>query len=359
MAKKNTSYFKSPLIYLNLVGSQDDLIFDGGSFYMDKNGSILELAPFFEESNFTVDLKQSNSKKKNRSFIFDNNKLLYLALMNSLKDYMSKNNFDTALIGVSGGIDSALTATIAADAIGSNHLRSVFLPSKYTSKSSEIDAKELIKRIDVNLEIISIESSRKFMLKELDFLFKNKKIDITEENIQSRIRGLLLMAISNKFDSLLLTTGNKSELLVGYSTLYGDMCGGFSLLKDLYKTQVIELSKWRNQNYLESFRVKKKNIIPNIIITKEPSAELKFNQKDSDTLPPYKILDKILDLLIDKNQDLKSIIKKGFNEEIVRRIWKMVKVSEFKRYQSALGPKVSEMSLDRDRRFPITNKFVL
>ena len=154
------------------------------------------------------------------------------------------------IIGVSGGIDSALTATIAADAIGSNHLRSVFLPSKYTSKSSEIDAKELIKRIDVNLEIISIESSRKFMLKELDFLFKNKKIDITEENIQSRIRGLLLMAISNKFDSLLLTTGNKSELLVGYSTLYGDMCGGFSLLKDLYKTQVIELSKWRNQNYL-------------------------------------------------------------------------------------------------------------
>ena len=167
------------------------------------------------------------------------------------------------------------------------------------------------------------------------------------------------MALSNKFNSLLLTTGNKSELLVGYSTLYGDMCGGFSLLKDLYKTEVNELCKWRNRNTSNRFKINKKDIIPLNIILKEPTAELKFNQKDSDTLPSYDILDKILYLLIDKNKDLKTIINKGFKERIVRKIWKMVKSSEFKRYQSALGPKVSEMSLDRDRRFPITNKFIL
>tara|TARA_Y100001954_G_C15560806_1_gene478546 strand:- start:45 stop:737 length:693 start_codon:yes stop_codon:yes gene_type:complete len=229
----------------------------------------------------------------------------------------------------------------------------------YTSNESRIDAQTLCKNLNISLDEISIEASRKLILGELSFLFKNFKEDITEENIQSRIRGLLLMALSNKFNSLLLTTGNKSELLVGYSTLYGDMCGGFSLLKDLYKTEVNELSEWRNRNISKRFKINKKDIIPLNILLKEPTAELKFNQKDSDTLPSYDILDKILYLLIDKNKDLKTIVKKGFKEKIVRKIWEMVKNSEFKRFQSALGPKVSEMSLDRDRRFPITNKFIL
>ncbi|PPR37473.1 MAG: Glutamine-dependent NAD(+) synthetase [Alphaproteobacteria bacterium MarineAlpha8_Bin1] len=279
--------------------------------------------------------------------------------MISLNDYFKKNNFSTALIGISGGIDSALTASIAADVLGSSNIKSFFLPSIYTSKESRTDAKDLCENLNISLEEISIESSRKLILGELSFLFKNLKKDITEENVQSRIRGLLLMALSNKFNSLLLTTGNKSELLVGYSTLYGDMCGGFSLLKDLYKTEINELCKWRNKNTSNRFKINKKDIIPSNILLKEPTAELKFNQKDSDTLPSYDILDKILYLLIDKNKDLKTIMNKGFKEKIVRKIWKMVKNSEFKRYQSALGPKVSEMSLDRDRRFPITNKFIL
>ena len=188
-------------------------------------------------------------------------------------------------------------------------------------------------------------------------MFKDFSEDITEENIQSRIRGLLLMAISNKFNSLLIATGNKSELSVGYSTLYGDMCGGFSLIKDIYKTQVIELVKWRNEYLPESTNFKKLNLVPQNIISKDPSAELKFNQKDTDSLPDYEILDKILEFLIDKNYDIKKIKRFGFNEAMIKRIWKMVKNSEFKRYQSAIGPKVSSMSFDKDRRFPITNKF--
>ena len=356
ISKKNAIHFNSPLIYLNLVGAQDDIVFDGGSFFMNQSGEIIDCASFFEEDEMLIDTKK---KKKKKIISLDKNEHLYNALMISLNDYFKKNNFSTALIGISGGIDSALTASIAADVLGSSNIKSFFLPSIYTSKESRTDAKDLCENLNISLEEISIESSRKLILGELSFLFKNLKKDITEENVQSRIRGLLLMALSNKFNSLLLTTGNKSELLVGYSTLYGDMCGGFSLLKDLYKTEINELCKWRNKNTSNRFKINKKDIIPSNILLKEPTAELKFNQKDSDTLPSYDILDKILYLLIDKNKDLKTIMNKGFKEKIVRKIWKMVKNSEFKRYQSALGPKVSEMSLDRDRRFPITNKFIL
>ena len=355
-AKKNVKEYKSDLIYLNHVGCQDELIFDGGSFFMNKSGKIIYQEDFFCENEKILDL--SKVIKDNPSKVIKNNtSLLYDALVFSLRSYMKDNSFKTVTIGLSGGIDSALCSIIATDAIGSENVRVVFMPTTFTSKESEIDSTQLSKNLNLNLIKISIESLRKNILSELNFLFKDLSDDITEENIQSRIRGLLLMAVSNKFSSLLIATGNKSELSVGYSTLYGDMCGGFSLIKDIYKTQVMELAKWRCESSQENKYLEKLNLIPQNIISKDPSAELKFNQKDTDSLPDYAILDKILEFLIDKNYDIKKIKEFGFSEVMIKKIWKMVKNAEFKRYQSAIGPKVSKMSFDKDRRFPITNKF--
>ena len=272
---------------------------------------------------------------------------------------MKDNSFKDVTIGLSGGIDSALCTVIATDAVGPKNVRPVFMPTIFTSDQSEFDSIDLSKNLNLEMIKIPIELLRKKILSNLNFLFKNLSDDITEENIQSRIRGLLLMALSNKFNSLLIATGNKSEVSVGYSTLYGDMCGGYSLIKDIYKTQVIELVKWRNEYFPENTALKKLDLIPQNIITKEPTAELKLNQKDTDSLPDYEILDKILEFLIDKNYDIKKIKALGFNEGMIKRIWKMIKNSEFKRYQSAIGPKVSCMSFDKDRRFPITNKFII
>ena len=356
IAKKTSIFCQSPLIYANLVGSQDELIFDGSSFFMNKKGVIVKQADSFKESEFFIDINEiSKSKKVLKTVnIYED---IYKALYMSLNNYIKKNNFSSILIGLSGGIDSALCYVIASDVVGKENLRLFFLPSIYTSDQSKVDAKGLSANLENKLNEISIDSLRENISFSLSPIFNNLPEDVTEENIQSRIRGLLLMAISNKFKSLLISTGNKSELLVGYSTLYGDMCGGFSLIKDLYKTQVIELSKWRNENILDFCKIKKYNIIPKNIIIKEPTAELKLNQKDTDSLPQYNMLDKILELLIDKNLDLKSIISKGYGEKLVKKIWKMVKQSEFKRYQSAIGPKITQMSLDSDRRFPITNDF--
>ncbi|MEE2695234.1 MAG: NAD+ synthase [Pseudomonadota bacterium] len=356
IAKKRAIHYKANLIYLNLVGSQDDLIFDGGSFFMNKLGQIISQASFFEESEEIINLLEEKPKKRSYPKINESEKL-YRALMISLRHYMKKNNFMSILLGLSGGIDSALSLCVAADAVGSDNVFAFFLPTIYTSEKSRKDAYQLSRNIGVRIQEIPIEKLRQYIGKELNPLFKNYQEDITEENIQSRLRGLILMALSNKFDSLLLTTGNKSELAVGYATLYGDMCGGFSLLKDVYKTKVFELCKWRNKNLTDQFLVKKLNIIPEQIIRKEPTAELRFNQKDSDSLPPYNILDEILDLLIDQNLDLRSIIKRGFDKKTVKNIWMMIKNSEFKRYQSAIGPKITRMSFAGDRRFPLTNKF--
>ncbi len=357
-AKKNINNKTKNLIYLNAVGCQDDLIFDGGSFIMNKRGEVCFQQSFFEEIEFIFDSnKQLNvSDKKNKI-----NKLehIYSALIYSLKFYMKNNNFKKVIIGLSGGIDSALCLAIIVDAIGEKNVDCFYLPTIYNSNQSIKDSIDLTNNLNIKLNEISIENLRKNILLELTPFFKKKTSDITEENIQSRLRGLILMAISNKFNSLLITTGNKSELAVGYSTLYGDMCGGFSLIKDIYKTQVNSLAKWRNLNIPTFSNFKKKNIIPKNIITKEPTAELKMNQKDIDSLPNYKILDKILELIIDKNYDLQSIKKYGFNEGLIKKVWNLVKNSEFKRYQSAIGPKVSQMSFDKDRRFPITNKFMI
>ncbi len=357
LAKKRVHYFESDLVYINTVGSQDDLIFDGGSFYMNKHGKIILQEKFFDESEVIIDLSKKIEKVKIKKV--DDLELLYRALMVGLKNYMLKNGFIFAHLGLSGGVDSALTLAILADTIESKNISSFFLPSKFSSKQSKDDANRLSNNLGIKTTEISIEMLRKNLSLQLKPLFKNFKDDITEENIQSRLRGIILMALSNKFNSLLITTGNKSELAVGYSTLYGDMCGGYSLLKDVYKTRVFELCNWRNKNILDEFKIKKLNIIPEEIIKKEPTAELRYDQKDSDTLPPYKTLDKILSLLIDENRSLEFTIKKGFSKKTVKKIWKMIKHSEFKRYQSSIGPKVSKMSLSADRRFPITNKFDL
>ena len=317
----------------------------------------LEKFDKIEESDKIIDLEKEYYVKKSKKV--DDLEHLYKALMMGMKNYIIKNNFKSVTLGLSGGIDSALTLTILADIIKTENIKSFFLPSKYSSQESKKDAFELSRNLGVNTNEISIEILRKEVLKELKPIFNKLEEDTTEENVQSRIRGLLLMAISNKYNSLLITTGNKSELAVGYATLYGDMCGGYSLLKDVYKTTVIELCNWRNENILEEFYIKKLNIIPNQIITKEPSAELKFNQTDRDSLPPYKVLDQILEMLIDQNKDIESIVKSGFNKRIINRVWKMIKNSEFKRYQSAVGPKISKLSLSVDRRFPLTNKFEL
>ena len=357
-ARKNINNQTKNLIYLNAVGCQDELIFDGGSFIMNKRGRVCFQKSFFEETEFIFDSnKQSNVYDKINKI--NKSEHIYSALIYSLKFYMKNNNFKRVVLGLSGGIDSALCLAIIVDAIGEKNVDCFYLPTIYNSNQSKKDSVDLTNNLNIKLNEISIENLRKDVLHELTPFFKKKTSDITEENIQSRLRGLILMAVSNKLNSLLITTGNKSELAVGYSTLYGDMCGGFSLIKDIYKTQVNSLAKWRNLNIPTSSNFNKRNIIPKSIILKEPTAELKMNQKDIDSLPNYKILDKILELIIDKNNDLQSIKKYGFNEGLIKKVWKMVKNSEFKRYQSAIGPKVSQMSFDKDRRFPITNKFMI
>ena len=358
LTKRRLKEFNSPIIYLNLVGAQDDLVFDGGSFCMNKNKKIIFHAPFFREfdGKFTLDFEKNNPIQKVR---YSKDKNIYEALVIGFRDYILKNKFSNAIIGISGGIDSALATAIACDSIGSDNIKGYFLPSCYTSKESEVDARNLAERCKIKMSTISIESLREKYEKTLCNLFKGLDKDITEENIQSRIRGTLLMAMSNKFNSILISTGNKSELAVGYSTIYGDMCGGFSILKDLYKTEVNELCDWRNNYYSEICLNPEIKIIPENILKKEPTAELKENQRDSDSLPPYKTLDKILYFLIEKNLSLEQIESKGFKRNLIKNIWDLIKKSEYKRYQSPPGTKLSSMSFDLDRRFPIINKFNL
>ena len=355
-AKKVIKLLSVPIIYLNAIGTQDDLIFDGGSFLMSKKYKILNNIQFFQEKNIKL-LQQNKKNEQEFKIKSDLNYEIYEALIFSLRSYFKKNKFKSIIIGISGGIDSAIVATLACDAVGPERVSGYMLPSKFTSEESMQDAIKLSKSLGFILKIIEIEKLKNLYLKNLNEFFKGSSIDTTEENLQSRIRGNILMAISNKFNSLLLATGNKSELAVGYSTLYGDMCGGFSPIKDIYKTKIFELSEWRNSKFIKSSKVKKINVIPENIILKEPTAELRENQKDIDSLPPYELLDKILFFLIEKNLGKKEIVKRGFEQNMIERIWQMIKNSEFKRYQSCLGPKLSEMCFDNDRRFPIINNF--
>ena len=275
-----------------------------------------------------------------------------------LRDYVIKNNFKGVLLGLSGGIDSALAAAIAVDALGSAKVRGIRMPSQYSSKGSLDDAEETGKLLNIRIDTINIEEINSVYSNNLEELFTGLANDLTEENIQSRIRGVILMAISNKFGDMLISTGNKSEISVGYTTIYGDMNGGFSALKDAYKTDVYELSKWRNSNYNDLFLGSNSPAIPINSIKKEPSAELNLNQKDQDSLPPYEILDEILKRIIEDEASLDSIIKLGHDRELVNRIYRLLLLSEYKRRQSAPGVKLTARSFGKERRYPITNAFL-
>ncbi|MFT5795829.1 MAG: NAD+ synthase [Ulvibacter sp.] len=355
--KKFNQNLQKNIIYLNQVGGNDSLIFDGSSFVINKDNELALSLKEFEEDSALIEIDDYSDINSIGKFFMSEEQRVYSALTLGLRDYVYKNGFQNVVIGLSGGIDSALVATIAADALGPKNVRLIALPSKYNSSQSFIDAKNLSDNLSINLEQIPIQDIFNEVESSLQSIFGGKDADFTEENVQSRIRGLLLMAVSNKFGNLLLSTGNKSELATGYSTLYGDMNGAYNPIKDIYKTELYKLSKWRNKNIPRISKLQKDSIIPENIIIKDPTAELRESQKDSDSLPDYNILDQILYLIIEEQMSEEQVISKNFNPEIVKKVVKLFYNNEFKRRQSVIGPKISKMSFDGDRRYQITNRF--
>ena len=352
-----------PLIYVNQIGGQDELVFDGGSFALNNNSKLCLQSSLWVESENCLELSINNNGLLdiNDSVI---NKISngleskYNAMVLGLRDYVIKNNFKGVLLGLSGGIDSALAAAICVDALGSDMVRGIRMPSQYSSQGSLDDAEETSKLLNIKIDTINIEDINRSYLNNLDSLFAGLANDLTEENIQSRIRGVILMAVSNKFGDMLVSTGNKSEISVGYTTIYGDMNGGFSALKDAYKTDVYKLSKWRNINYNKLYLGPNSFVVPLNSINKEPSAELNLNQKDQDSLPPYEVLDEILKNIIEDEASLDTIIKLGHDRQLVHRIYRLLLLSEYKRRQSAPGVKLTARSFGKERRYPITNAFL-
>ena len=352
---------KLPLIYLNRVGGQDELVFDGSSFCLSYDGSLTcQLHDFKEEtSEITIEKKDNNwIFKAEINNVSSNLEGLYKALVMGVRDYVNNNNFPGVVLGMSGGIDSALVAAIATDALGPELVKAIMMPSPYTSNDSLEDAKNASSKLGIEYSDLDIKDGMRIIENILqDFKGPFVKSGIAEENIQSRLRGLVLMAISNKYGPMVLATGNKSEYAVGYATLYGDMCGGFAVIKDLWKTHVFALCKWRNLNKPEDFLGPDGIVIPERIITKPPSAELRDDQKDTDSLPEYDILDAILQKLVEDDFSVNQIISEGFNAEEVKRVSMLLSRSEYKRFQSAPGPKVTEKAFGRDRRYPLTSGF--
>ena len=349
-----------PFVYINQVGGQDELVFDGSSLIMNGDKEIIYEAPPWQENTALIELNEKEKKFNNLSFDefkFSDLENIYMATVIGLRDYVSKNNFPGVILGLSGGIDSAFCAAVAVDALGKDKVEAYMLPSAYTSKNSIIDAEDCANRLEINLETISISDTFLSLEESLKALFEGLPNDITEENLQSRIRGTILMAISNKKGKMLITTGNKSEVSVGYSTLYGDMNGGFNPIKDIYKTELYALANWRNNNLPNNILLDKKDVIPSSIISKEPTAELRDNQKDSDSLPPYDELDQILEGLVEYELSTSELEKKGYSREEIKKVENLLYVSEYKRRQSAPGVKISLRNFGRDRRYPITNKF--
>ena len=350
-----------PLVYLNMVGGQDDQGFDGMSFALNPRGELAMQMPAYDEVIQKLDFKKIDGKWFAEKCILEKIpqqlELDYRTMVETLKDYVSKTGFKKVLLGLSGGIDSALVAVIAVDALGSENVRCVMLPSEYTSKSSLEDASKIAKNLKCTLNNVPISEPQSGVKNVLSDLFKGLDPDTTEENIQSRLRGLLLMAMSNKFGEMLLTTGNKSEVAVGYATIYGDMSGGYNPLKDLYKTRVFEISKWRNLNHRSWMRGPNTELINNSVLSKAPSAELRDNQKDEDSLPDYEILDSILKGFIDDDKSVAEIVNMGFDRQIVKEIEHLIYISEYKRYQSAPGTKLSRRAFWLDRRYPIVNQW--
>ncbi|WP_112323939.1 NAD+ synthase [Oceanibium sediminis] len=350
-----------PLIYLNMVGGQDDQVFDGGSFALNRGGALAMMLPVFEEALAHVDLTQGpegwviepGQKAVHPGPIEQD----YRLMVEAVRDYFAKTGFSKALLGLSGGVDSAIVAAIASDALGPKNVRCVMLPSRYTSDHSLEDAGEAARLLGCRLDTIPIRGAVDAVGEALAPLFEGTTPDIAEENIQSRLRGVMLMALSNKFGEMLLTTGNKSEVAVGYSTIYGDMAGGYNPVKDLYKTRVFETCRWRNQNHRDWMKGPEGTVVPERIITKPPSAELREDQKDEDSLPPYEVLDVILEMLIDGDCSVAECVEAGFDRETVKHIEKLIYISEYKRFQSAPGPRLTGRSFWLDRRYPIANRW--
>ncbi len=343
-----------PVVYANLVGGQDELVFDGGSVVVDASGATQFRAPAFDEGDFPVVLDCSSTgvavSPQSLAPIPENTAAVYQALVLGMRDYVNKNRFKGVVLGLSGGIDSALTLAMAVDALGADRVEAVMMPFRYTSDLSKNDAADEAARLGVRYSSISIEPMYEAFMAALSDEFAGTKRDTTEENLQARCRGVLLMAISNKKGYLVLTTGNKSEMAVGYSTLYGDMAGGFDALKDVPKTLVFALSRYRNTL---------SPVIPETVITRPPSAELAPDQKDEDSLPPYDVLDRILELYVEQDFSAEAIIREGFVREQVERVVRLVDINEYKRRQAPVGVRISQRGFGRDRRYPITSGWKL
>ncbi|MES2511330.1 MAG: NAD+ synthase [Pseudomonadota bacterium] len=346
-----------PLVYAHLVGGQDEIVFEGGSFALQADGAVAGRAESFQEKLFTVDVRRAAHSLElmaETAPVRSHEADLWDALVLGVRDYLGKNGFPGAILGLSGGIDSALVLAIAVDALGADKVRTVMMPSPYTADISWLDARDMAARMNVRYDEISIIPEFDAFKASLAGEFKGMKEDTTEENIQARIRGVFLMALSNKFGSIVLTTGNKSEMATGYCTLYGDMAGGFAVIKDLLKTTVFKLARWRNENdpYGTGHQP-----IPERIITRPPSAELRADQTDQDSLPPYDVLDAILERYMENDQSIDSIIAAGFESTVVERVTRLIKINEYKRRQAPVGIRVTHRSFGKDWRYPITSKF--
>lgn len=350
-----------PLVYLNMVGGQDDQVFDGASFVLNPGAELALQMPAFDECIRHVTFERGEhgwrAVRTELVPLPDEWEQDYRAMVESVRDYCGKSGFGKVLLGLSGGVDSALVAVIAADALGPGNVRCVMLPSEFTSTHSLEDAKAVAQALGCRLDTVPIEAPRHAVESALAHLFRGTKPGVAEENIQSRLRGLMLMAISNKFGEMLLTTGNKSEVAVGYATIYGDMAGGYNPLKDLYKTRVFQTCRWRNANHRPWMKGPAGDVIPERVIDKAPSAELRANQKDEDSLPPYAVLDEILERLIEGDQSVAEVVAAGFDRAVVKKVEQLVYVSEYKRFQSAPGVRLTKKAFWLDRRYPIVNRW--
>jgi NAD+ synthase (glutamine-hydrolysing) len=341
-----------PVAYVNMIGGQDELVFDGGSFAMDADGEVCFRAEPFREKLLRLELQADASgvrpERLTVSPYLPIEQSVYEALVTGTRDYVTKNGFPGVVLGLSGGIDSALTLAIACDALGADSVRAVMMPFRYTSTMSQADAAAQAAGLGVRYDVLPIEPMYDATVRQLAKIFTGREPDVTEENIQARCRGILLMAISNKTGRMLLSTGNKSEMAVGYATLYGDMAGGFSPIKDCSKTLVYRLARYRNSI---------SPVIPENTMTRPPSAELRPNQLDSDTLPPYEVLDPILSAFIEEDLSVHEITERGFDHEVVTRVLELVKRSEYKRRQAPPGIRISRRAFGRDWRYPITSRY--
>ena len=338
-----------PLLYAHLTGGQDEVVFDGASFALDAQGRVAARAPMFADALWMVEVSAEGSVTGQVTAVPEIEAQAWAALVTGVRDYIGKNGFPSVIIGLSGGIDSALVLAVAVDALGAERVRCVMMPSPYTADISWIDARDMAQRLDVRYDEISIVPMFDAFLASLADEFAGRTEDATEENIQARIRGTLLMALSNKFGSIVLTTGNKSEMATGYCTLYGDMAGGFAVIKDVAKTLVYRLAAWRNAQGRE--------VIPERIITRPPSAELRPDQTDQDSLPSYEVLDAILQRYMEDDQSIDDIVAAGFPAADVQRVTHLIKVNEYKRRQSPVGIRITHRSFGKDWRYPITSKF--